>query len=247
MSQPNEVITQSAECALGVMAGLPPLCRRLCQTQEDKRRVGRGWAPSASREDMMVPSLRKAIEGDRRRGRMTVYFHHPFREGDQVLNLVMAEIAAMASKNLTSPPRRSIRSKAAPDHIRNASSPASRGLPGIDRPGDLRGLMERPMVIRSHSAGCGQSSGGLAHRRGLHRRPCATPSGTATASRGPRLRPCYAQNDATTAKDGGHHDYLERPGDSISINPGVRGDVVRWTRTVPQPRSFPPLRITRDT
>jgi len=55
--------------------------------------LGRGAAPYASRRRMSGPTLREAIERAELRDGMTVSFHHHFREGDKVLNMVMTEIA----------------------------------------------------------------------------------------------------------------------------------------------------------
>ena len=49
----------------------------------------------------VVSSLREAITLSGLRDGMTVSFHHHLRSGDYVLNLVMAEIAAMGLKNIT--------------------------------------------------------------------------------------------------------------------------------------------------
>ena len=52
-------------------------------------------------ENKTVPSLREAIEKCGLRDGMTVSFHHHFRDGDYVVNMVMSEIAAMGIRDVT--------------------------------------------------------------------------------------------------------------------------------------------------
>ena len=49
----------------------------------------------------LVSSLREAIRLTGLKDGMTVSFHHHLRNGDKVLNLVMAEIASLGIKDLT--------------------------------------------------------------------------------------------------------------------------------------------------
>src|SRR5690554_4771041 len=71
-------------------------------------------------ESKILGSIREAIEKSGLRDGMTISFHHHFREGDKVLNMVMEEIAAMGIKNLTLAPS-SIANVHAPliDHIKS--------------------------------------------------------------------------------------------------------------------------------
>lgn len=55
----------------------------------------------APREDKLVPTLREAIEQCGLRDGATVSFHHHFRDGDYVVNMVMKEIARMGLKDIT--------------------------------------------------------------------------------------------------------------------------------------------------
>lgn len=104
-------------------------------------------------ESKLLGSIREAIEKSGLKDGMTISFHHHFREGDKVLNMVMEEIAAMGIKNLTLAPS-SIANVHAPliDHIRNGviTQITSSGL--RDRLGAeiSHGLMEKPVIIRSH-------------------------------------------------------------------------------------------------
>ncbi len=52
-------------------------------------------------ESKVVPSLREAIEKCGLRDGMTISFHHHFRDGDYIVNLVMAEIVALGIRDIT--------------------------------------------------------------------------------------------------------------------------------------------------
>jgi len=104
-------------------------------------------------ESKLLGSIREAILKSGLKDGMTISFHHHFREGDKVLNMVMEEIAAMGIRNLTLAPS-SIANVHAPliDHIKNGviTQITSSGL--RDRLGAeiSHGLMENPVIIRSH-------------------------------------------------------------------------------------------------
>ncbi len=49
----------------------------------------------------MVSSIREALEKCGIRDGMTLSFHHHFRDGDYVVNMVMEEVAAMGVKDIT--------------------------------------------------------------------------------------------------------------------------------------------------
>ena len=84
---------------------------------------------------------------------MTISFHHHFREGDKVLNMVMEEIAKLGIKNL-SLASSSIANVHAPliDHIKNGviTNITSSGLRDKVGAEISHGIMENPVVIRSH-------------------------------------------------------------------------------------------------
>lgn len=110
-------------------------------------------APMFPGETKLVSSLREAIEKTGLKDGMTISFHHHFREGDYVLNMVMAEIAAMGIKNLKLAAS-SIANVHEPliEHIKNGviTEITSSGL--RDKLGQAisNGLMKKPVVIRSH-------------------------------------------------------------------------------------------------
>ena len=104
-------------------------------------------------DSKLLGSIREAIEKTGLKDGMTVSFHHHFREGDAVLNMVMAEIAAMGIKNLTLASS-SIANVHEPiiEHIKNGviTNITSSGLRDKVGAAISRGIMENPVVIRSH-------------------------------------------------------------------------------------------------
>lgn len=104
-------------------------------------------------DSKLLGSVREAIEKTGLKDGMTVSFHHHFREGDAVLNMVMAEIAAMGIKNLTLASS-SIANVHEPiiEHIKNGviTNITSSGLRDKVGAAISRGIMENPVVIRSH-------------------------------------------------------------------------------------------------
>ncbi|HWQ57819.1 MAG TPA: citrate lyase subunit alpha, partial [Clostridia bacterium] len=52
-------------------------------------------------KNKVVASLEEAIRLSGLKDGMTVSFHHHFRNGDYIVNMVLAEIARMGIKNLT--------------------------------------------------------------------------------------------------------------------------------------------------
>ena len=84
---------------------------------------------------------------------MTISFHHHFREGDYVMNMVLEEIAGLGIKNISIAPS-SIANVHAPliDHIKNGvvTNITSSGLRDNVGAAISAGIMENPVVIRSH-------------------------------------------------------------------------------------------------
>lgn len=104
-------------------------------------------------ENKQLDSIHEAIKATGLKDGMTISFHHHFREGDRVINLVMQEIADMGIKDLTIAPS-SIANVHAPliDHIKNGvvSHITSSGLRDVLGAEISKGLMENPVIIRSH-------------------------------------------------------------------------------------------------
>lgn len=104
-------------------------------------------------DDKLLSSIREAIEKTGLKDGMTISFHHHFREGDYVMNMVLEEIANMGIKNISIAPS-SIANVHEPliDHIKNGvvTNITSSGLRDKVGAAISSGIMENPVVIRSH-------------------------------------------------------------------------------------------------
>ncbi|QIK69598.1 citrate lyase subunit alpha [Erysipelothrix sp. HDW6C] len=104
-------------------------------------------------ESKLRDSIKDVIIESGLKDGMTVSFHHHFREGDAVLNMVMAEIAKLGIKNLTLASS-SIANVHEPiiEHIRNGviTNITSSGLRDKVGAAISSGILENPVVIRSH-------------------------------------------------------------------------------------------------
>ncbi|MGT2743073.1 citrate lyase subunit alpha [Streptococcus plurextorum] len=116
---------------------------------ESTRRI----KPVKPRDEKLLGSIREAIEKTGLKDGMTISFHHHFREGDFVMNMVLEEIAKMGIKNLSIAPS-SIANVHAPliEHIKNGvvTNITSSGLRDKVGAAISSGIMENPVVIRSH-------------------------------------------------------------------------------------------------
>jgi citrate lyase subunit alpha/citrate CoA-transferase len=104
-------------------------------------------------ENKIVPSLEEAIRQAGLKDGMTISFHHHFRNGDYVINMVMDTIAKMGFKNLVLAPSSLIDiHKPLIEHIRNGviSRIETSGIRGELAEAISRGLMDIPVVFRSH-------------------------------------------------------------------------------------------------
>lgn len=117
--------------------------------QEASRTV----TPVRPRDTKLLSSIREAIEKTGLKDGMTISFHHHFREGDYVMNMVLEEIARMGIRNISIAPS-SIANVHAPliDHIKNGvvTNITSSGLRDNVGAAISAGIMENPVVIRSH-------------------------------------------------------------------------------------------------
>ena len=101
----------------------------------------------------VLPSIEEAIKRSGLKDGMTISFHHHFRNGDYVVNMVIDEIAKMGIKNLT------LAASSLTDchwplieHIKNGviSHIETSGLRGKLAEEISRGLMDFPIIFRSH-------------------------------------------------------------------------------------------------
>ena len=104
-------------------------------------------------ENKVVESLEEAIKLSGLKDGMTISFHHHFRNGDNVVNLVVGKLAEMGFKNLTLAAS-SLSGVHAPliEHIKNGviTHIETSGLRGELAERISRGLMDFPVVFRSH-------------------------------------------------------------------------------------------------
>lgn len=117
--------------------------------QESSRTI----QPVKPGETKLVENLQAAIEKAGLKDGMTISFHHHFREGDYVINMVMDEIARLGYKDISIAPS-SLANVHAPiaDHIKNGviTHITSSGLRDELGKEISQGIMEEPVVIRSH-------------------------------------------------------------------------------------------------
>ena len=117
-------------------------------------------------QNKVVPSLEEAIRRTGLKDGMTISFHHHFRNGDYVVNMVVDEIAKMGIKNLTLAAS-SLTDIHAPliEHIRNGviTHIETSGLRGKLAEEVSRGLMDFPIVFRSHGGRAAAIESGELH------------------------------------------------------------------------------------
>lgn len=107
----------------------------------------------AQRESSKLVSLEEAIRATGLKDGMTVSFHHHFRGGDKVVNMVVDKLAEMGFKNLHLAAS-SLQDVHAPliEHIRNGviSRISTSGMRGQLATEISHGLMDEPVIFRSH-------------------------------------------------------------------------------------------------
>lgn len=122
---------------------------RICPYQEASRKIN----PVRPRESKKVATIRAAIEKTGLKDGMTISFHHHFREGDYVMNMVLKEIADMGFKNISIAPS-SIANIHEPiiDYIKSGviTNITSSGLRDKVGAAISAGIMQNPVIIRSH-------------------------------------------------------------------------------------------------
>ena len=128
-------------------------------------------------QNKIVPSLEEAIRRTGLRDGMTISFHHHFRNGDHIINQVVALLTKMGFRNLTLAPS-SLSAVHAPliEAIRSGviTHIETSGMRGELAEQVSRGLIDCPVVFRSHG---GRSS---ARRPAT---PTAMPTATAATTR----------------------------------------------------------------
>lgn len=109
--------------------------------------------PRTEQESSKVVTLEEAIRKTGLKDGMTISFHHHFRGGDKVVNMVVDKLAEMGFKNLHLAAS-SLQDVHSPliEHIRNGviTKISTSGLRGDLAKEISHGLMEEPVVFRSH-------------------------------------------------------------------------------------------------
>ena len=120
----------------------------------------------AAQQNKIMPSLESAILASGLKDGMTISFHHHFRGGDHVVNQVVDTLARMGYKNLTLAAS-SLAAVHAPliDHIKNGviTHIEASGLRGELAEQISRGLMDCPIVFRSHGGRAAAIQSGELH------------------------------------------------------------------------------------
>lgn len=118
---------------------------------------GRKAGPKLKRplphQSKLVGSIEEAIKATGLKDGMTISFHHHFRNGDYIVNMVMEAIAKLGIKDLTLAPS-SLNACHAPliDHIKNGviTRIETSGLRNPLGQAISEGILEKPVIIRSH-------------------------------------------------------------------------------------------------
>lgn len=137
-------------------------------SQFSDENLGKSYSTLADRKtgySKIVPSLEEAIRRSGLKDGMTVSFHHHFRNGDYIVNMVMDKLAEMGFRDLTLAAS-SLTDCHAP-LIRHIKSGVIRRIETSGLRGELadavsNGLMDIPVVFRSHGGrACAIETGAL--------------------------------------------------------------------------------------
>ncbi|WP_110955161.1 citrate lyase subunit alpha [Anaerosinus massiliensis] len=114
----------------------------------------------------LLSSLEEAIHKSGLKDGMTISFHHHFRNGDYILNMVMHKLSEMGFKNLTV--ASSSLSTAHAPLIEHIKSGVVRKIETSGMRGDLadaisHGLMKEPVIFRSHGGRASAIANGSLH------------------------------------------------------------------------------------
>ncbi len=118
-----------------------------------KRRFGREISKINPGERKLIESIEEVIIACELKDGMTISFHHHFREGDYIVNMVIDMIAKLGIKDITIAPSslNSVHDRLI-EHIKNGviTKIETSGLRGPLADAISKGLLEYPVKIRSH-------------------------------------------------------------------------------------------------
>ncbi|WP_259472618.1 citrate lyase subunit alpha [Clostridium estertheticum] len=121
--------------------------------QPTKRKYGREISQVKPGDIKLLDSIEKAVIKTELKDGMTISFHHHFREGDYILNMVLDTIAKLGIKNLTLASS-SLNSVHEPliEHIKNGvvTKIITSGVRGPLAEAISNGILKTPIIIRSH-------------------------------------------------------------------------------------------------
>jgi citrate lyase subunit alpha/citrate CoA-transferase len=121
--------------------------------QPEKRKFGRKISQVMPGSSKLLDSIEKAVVETGLKDGMTISFHHHFREGDYILNMVLDCIAKQGIKNLTLASS-SLNGVHEPviEHIKNGvvTKIITSGVRGPLAEAISKGILETPIIIRSH-------------------------------------------------------------------------------------------------
>jgi len=121
--------------------------------QPTKHRYGRKISQVLPGDSKLLDNIEKAIIKTELKDGMTISFHHHFREGDYILNMVLDTIAKLGIKNLTLASS-SLSAVHEPliEHIKNGvvTKIITSGVRGPLAEAISNGILKSPIIIRSH-------------------------------------------------------------------------------------------------
>ena len=121
--------------------------------QPEKRKFGRKISQVMPGSSKLLDGIEKAVIETGIKDGMTISFHHHFREGDYILNMVLDVIAKLGIKNLTLASS-SLNGVHEPviEHIKNGvvTKIITSGVRGPLAEAISKGILETPIIIRSH-------------------------------------------------------------------------------------------------
>ncbi len=131
-----------------------------------RRKDGLSLVERMQSKNKIVASLEEAVRLCGLKDGMTISFHHHFRDGDKVLNLVMDTLARMGFKNLRICPS-SLSDAHAPliEHIKNGvvSHIETSGMRGQLASAISHGALKDPVIFRSHGGRAAAIQDGRVH------------------------------------------------------------------------------------
>lgn len=109
-----------------------------------------------SGDSKMLPGIKEAIQAAGLRDGMTISFHHSFREGDEIIGQVLLSIRELGIKGLRFAPSAvvNIKNPSIVDFIKDGTIDRieASGIRGELGDAVLEGLMENPVILRTHGS-----------------------------------------------------------------------------------------------